>query len=316
MIFERKKLLEDLGGIEEPVVKNKEWLYLLEEETRNSIMIEGFFVDNKELKEVLSRSSNLTRSQKEAFNYFSTAKFVYGLGYQNYRENEFELTIPLIRQINKELGGEGEFRKGSITITGSKIEPPEFNLKEWVQLFVEYVKKSFSLNEEQFISALCVSHAFFEEIHPFEDGNGRTGRILLNYILISKGFPLVIIKGLKSNKEKYYSALEEIDKQHLKLFSEYKTKIPEKEFALKILNDTNPKSLKRIIESSLRESIDRMIIGKLLNKGEKLVPVSELLKQLGYKEGSHRKLIERGKIIAVKEKNTWFSTENIFDMFL
>ncbi|WP_457635632.1 hypothetical protein [Persephonella sp.] len=53
LILERKKLLDKLGGIPEPVIENKEWLYLLKEETRNSILIEGYFVDNEELEQAL-----------------------------------------------------------------------------------------------------------------------------------------------------------------------------------------------------------------------------------------------------------------------
>lgn len=316
MILERKRILEQLGGINEPVVKNKEWIYLLEEETRNSILIEGFFIDKNELKNVLNKGLSQTRSQQEAYNYFSTARFVYGLAYQNFKENEFYLNIPLIRQINKELGYTGEFRKGEVRIAGSGFIPPEFNLNDWLKCFVDFVNGFVSESDSDFIEKLCVSHAFFEEIHPFEDGNGRTGRILLNYILISKGYPLVIIKGVERDKQKYYKALEEIDNQHQALFTKFKTQVPHKEYVFEVLQKTKADQLKKMIENALRESMDRIILERLEQKGEKLKPVSELLSTRGYKEGSHRKLIERGKIIAVKKNNTWFSTENIVMKFL
>jgi len=60
-----------------------------------------------------------------------------------------------------------------------------------MKIYIDYVH---NINKN-FFNRICVSHAFFEEIHPFIDRNGRTGRILLNYILRSKGYPLVIIKG-------------------------------------------------------------------------------------------------------------------------
>jgi Fic family protein len=45
---------------------------------------------------------------------------------------------------------------------------------------------------------LCTSlakfHTYFEATHPFADGNGRTGRVLLNYILVAHGYPNIIIK--------------------------------------------------------------------------------------------------------------------------
>ncbi len=311
MIGKRKKLLEKFGGIKEPVVKNKEWLYLLEEETRNSILIEGFFIKKEDLKKVLSNGVGQTRTQKEALDYYTTARFIYGLGYQNFKENEFALTIPLIRQINKELGFSGSFRKGKVKITGANFSPPEFNVREWLECFVEFTNSFFQLNDNNFVEKLCVSHAFFEEIHPFDDGNGRTGRILLNYILISKGFPLVVIKGVNKSKERYYKALEEIDEQYKKVFEKYKATTPNKDNVLKMLEKTKAEKLKKIIENSLRENIDRIILERLEERGEQLQPVSELLSKYGYKEGSHRKLIERGKIIAIKKNNKWYSTEKI-----
>ncbi|WP_457626149.1 Fic family protein [Persephonella sp.] len=312
LILERKKILESLGGIPEPVIENKEWLYLLEEETRNSILIEGYFLDEEELEQVLAGNKPLSKSQEEAIKYFKTAKFIYGLAYENYKSKEFLFGIPLIRQINKELGFNGEFRKGKIKIAGAKFEPPENYIEDWLKIYIDYV---YSINGN-FFNNLSISHAFFEEIHPFIDGNGRTGRIILNYILISNGYPLVIIKGSDKNKQIYYKGLEEIDLQLSDLFTKYKNTLSDKEKVLAKLKETKSKILKNLILEGLRESLDRLIISKYKEKGEELKPVSKLLKNLGYSPESTRQLIKRGKIIAVKIKNTWYSTENLVKMLL
>jgi Fic family protein len=55
-------------------------------------------------------------------------------------------------------------------------------------------------------------HARFEQIHPFEDGNGRTGRILINAILLENGYPPLIIR--KTMRNSYFSALESFDNGH------------------------------------------------------------------------------------------------------
>jgi Fic family protein len=55
-------------------------------------------------------------------------------------------------------------------------------------------------------------HARFESIHPFEDGNGRTGRILLNAILLEHNYPPLIIR--KTARIAYFSSLEAFDKGH------------------------------------------------------------------------------------------------------
>ncbi len=312
LIIERKKLLDKLGGIPEPVIENKEWLYLLEEETRNSILIEGYFVNEEELEEALAGNKPTSKSQEEAVRYFKTARFIYNLAYENYKSNEFLFGIPLIRQINKELGFEGEFRKEKIKIVGAKFEPPENYINEWIRIYIEFVK---NINEK-FFNYLSISHTFFEEIHPFKDGNGRTGRILLNYILISKGYPLIIIKGTEKNRKIYYKGLEEIDNQLLTLFEEYKNSSPDKEKVLSKLKNTKSKILKNLILEALRESLDRLIIAKYEEKGTKVEPVSKLLKNLGYSPESTRQLIKRGKIIAVKRKNTWYSTKDLIKIFL
>ena len=312
LILERKKLLEKLGGIPEPVIENKEWLYLLEEETRNSILIEGYFVDEEELEQVLAGNKPVSKSQEEAIRYFKTAKFIYSLAYENYKSNEFLFGIALIRQINKELGFNGEFRKEKIKIAGAKFIPPENYIEEWVKVYIDYVN---SLNND-FFNQISVSHGFFEEIHPFKDGNGRTGRILLNYILISNGYPLVIIKGTDKSKQIYYKGLEEIDNQLSGLFTKYKNIPPDKYKVLEKLKEIKSNTLKKLILEALRESLDRLIVSKYEEKGAKLEPVSKLLKDLGYSPESTRQLIKRGKIIAVKIRKTWHSTEDLVKRFL
>lgn len=309
LIKERKIILEELGGLPPPVIKNKEWLYILEEETRNSILIEGFFLSEKELKKILKTNNPVSRDEEEALNYYKTANFIYGLGYENYKQNEFLFGIPLIRQINKELGYTGEFRKGEIKIAGAKFNPPKNYIEEWVSIFVDFVKyleKNFDFN------GLAVSHGFFEEIHPFDDGNGRTGRIILNYILVSKGYPPVILKGDEENKKKYYKALEEMDYCMKEIF----LRKPDKNEVIQKLKDIKISQLTELILESLKENLDKIILGIYERNGFKLEPVSELLKTLGYSPSSTRQLIKRGKIIAVKKENKWYSVRQIFDKLL
>ena len=63
-------------------------------------------------------------------------------------------------------------------------------------------------------------HGYFEYLHPFRDGNGRTGRIISNFILLRAGHPLLVIE-LKSRSQ-YISALKQIrtegTDEHLVLF--------------------------------------------------------------------------------------------------
>ena len=52
-------------------------------------------------------------------------------------------------------------------------------------------------------------HGWFENIHPFEDGNGRVGRFLMNIILVNRGYPPLIIR--KTQRISYFNALEDSD---------------------------------------------------------------------------------------------------------
>ena len=143
-IVERFDLLKRLGGLPEPEVINEEWLYILKEETRNSILIEGFFVSEEELEEVLASGKPLKRSQEEALNYYRAARFLYGLAYENYRSRKFFFGIPLIRQTSKAIGAKGEYRKGDSRITGAKIAPPPgLFVNDWIALFEEHVNQGF-----------------------------------------------------------------------------------------------------------------------------------------------------------------------------
>src|SRR4030066_996463 len=307
IISERFDLLKRLGGLPEPEVINEEWLYILREETRNSILMKGFFVSEEELKEVLASGKPLKRSQEEALNYYRAARFLYGLAYENYRSTKFFFGIPLIRQTSKEVGAKGEYRKGDSRITGAKIVPPPgLFVNDCIVLFEEYVNQGF--NGGDFIGYLAKQHVILETVHPFDDGNGRTGRIILNYLLISAGYPPVILKGDEENKKKYYKALEQGDSVLRRL-----TEIQfSRQDVRNALEDMNAFLLEDLMMESLRVGIDRMLTRLLEKKeGMKLKPAKEVGKVLNYSPDSIRTLISRGKFIAVKRGKEWLTHEKL-----
>ena len=101
----------------------------------------------------------------------------------------------------------GEYRNEPMFITGSKIKPPSADKveKEIAKLFV-WLKKN--KNKIYPIELASEFHARFEEIHPFNDGNGRTGREILNVMLNNNSYPRAIIN--LENRESYIALIERV----------------------------------------------------------------------------------------------------------
>lgn len=89
-----------------------------------------------------------------------------------------------------------------------KTTPPEKVADEMQKLINDYE------NQENLhpLQRAALFHGRFEQIHPFEDGNGRVGRLLTAIILLKQGYPPLIIR--KSHRLAYFSALEAFDNKH------------------------------------------------------------------------------------------------------
>ena len=75
----------------------------------------------------------------------------------------------------------------------------------------ELLNELYEIPNEKALTAAAYFHSKFENIHPFAEGNGRTGRLLMNYFLVTHNHPPIIIH--EEDKQKYYAALESWDKE-------------------------------------------------------------------------------------------------------
>jgi Fic family protein len=114
-------------------------------------------------------------------------------------------------------GTPGEFRQKQNWIGGVKIDqalfvpPPAENVPGCMNDLIsmlQYRPAEEDPLEIPIVTRMAVVHAQFEAIHPFIDGNGRVGRILLPLMLAAEGYPPVYLAGyLKDNQREYYDAL-------------------------------------------------------------------------------------------------------------
>ena len=75
----------------------------------------------------------------------------------------------------------------------------------------ELLEELQEIKPDKALTAAAYFHAKFENIHPFADGNGRTGRLAMNYLLVLNGHPPVIIH--EEDRREYYEALEAWDRR-------------------------------------------------------------------------------------------------------
>ena len=148
------------------------------------------------------REINEVLNHKKAFDYF--------LKYQEDITKDFicELHKLVVENTLKpELKSQtGKYRNVQVYIRGTNWLPPKPKevASEIKSLLTWYSKNKKKLNP---LVVACYFHAGFETIHPFVDGNGRVGRLLLNFILHKNKYPMINIPN--SQKHLYYKSLEE-----------------------------------------------------------------------------------------------------------
>ncbi|HLD98378.1 MAG TPA: Fic family protein [Candidatus Nanoarchaeia archaeon] len=166
------------------------------EEARN-LLQEGLTPKDKTLREIY----DLQNSEKVFFEILNSKKEL---------SHEFIINIhdKLIENIDLRKG----YRATDIKVIRSNFDatPAPYVKADMDVLLKWYEKNKNSLHP---IVLATIFHHKFEKIHPFMDGNGRTGRMLLNYILIKNNYPPLIVH--KKTRKEYLESLRNADKSSL-----------------------------------------------------------------------------------------------------
>ncbi len=175
----------------------------------NTTSLEGNTITLKEAEKLLlDQRTPKDRTLREVYDLQNTKTVFF-----NYYE-----TIPksfsheLIQKIHSSLIDKIDVRKGYRT-QDIRVTKSRFNSSpaQYVKTDMGILLKWFVENKNKFhpLVLAILFHHKFEKIHPFFDGNGRTGRMLVNIILLQYGYPPLIIR--KKNRKQYLDNLSKAD---------------------------------------------------------------------------------------------------------
>jgi Fic family protein len=106
----------------------------------------------------------------------------------------------------------GRFRSNEVIIKNSSHKPPSFLfVEEHIDEMFKWMNRNAHKHSPLVMAAIL--HHWLTWIHPFSDGNGRTARLFLDFFLLQKGYPEIIVKI--ADRDRYYDALIEADKGNI-----------------------------------------------------------------------------------------------------
>ena len=289
-----------IGGLPEPTVFQDVWTDIWIEETHNSTAIEGNTLRRKQIQllledGVVSGSAHELKEWLEAKAYGEAARWAYQAAFEARFSGESVVTETNIRRIHHIIVESvwvhfppdglrrdetpGGYRTGEIEPLRVGLRPPAKSLIS--SLIGDWVKAANNDPPSDWhpIEHLAALHAEFERIHPFPDGNGRAGRLVLSALLVQHGYPPAII--YKGERKRYLNRLERAD-------------------------NGDPGPLGELLARSVREGIYRFLVPSLAG------PLSVVpLAGLADNELSRSALVaaaQRGRLRANKYSGAWYST--------
>jgi len=212
-----KKEIEEFRKFEKPIkiehLQKLDWLRFTENFTYNTNAIEGSTIALGEVKDLIEKRE--TPDDADDLETLGVAKAINFI-----KSTKVKLSLELIRKLHflcfeKTKSFAGKLRKvevvirdryGNIVHQGASAK----EVRELLQNLVKWYGKHRNKYPPLLLAALI--HNEFENIHPFQDGNGRVGRLLLNYVLIKHRYPPINIRV--GDRQRYYRILQAFEKKN------------------------------------------------------------------------------------------------------
>jgi Fic family protein len=279
-------LREHLGGLPRAVEADQILRQIWIDDVHNSTAIEGNTMTRAQVENLVERrqASGSLVENLDVEGYARAADWAY----QNARDYR-GVPVAVLSELHKIAIGlawaveppptrdqPGAWRTGGVRIRAVQVSIPALvpaDLGAWSQ-------STSDLAGRHPIVHAAAHHAWLERIHPFTDGNGRAGRLVLNFMLLQHGYPPAVI--LASQRRRYLQALEKAD-------------------------ESNVNPLAEVVARAVHDTLNRLLIPNLAGDA-KLVPLSALAVGTAYSPAYLRGLVLSGRLHAVRDGKLWLSS--------
>jgi len=302
------ELRDRTGGLPNPLEAEGIWTAIWFQEAHHSTAIEGNTLVLKQVERLLSDGVAVGNKELKEYlevqGYADAARWVYGQALDSGGWTSGQLlTMTEVRQVHRmalepvwgvaphpgatEREAPGSFREHDIQpFPGGMVPPSWIEVPAALSTWLEEVSNV--AGQARPIEALAGVHGAFERIHPFLDGNGRTGRLLLNLMLVRLGYAPAII--YTRDRARYLQALRSAD-------------------------GGDPGPLGELLARAVLDNLYRFIVPAVAGPG-RLVPLAALARS-DVTEGALRTAANRGRLRAQKgDDGHWRSTRAWADEYL
>jgi Fic family protein len=169
--------------------------------TYNTNAIEGSTITFEEVREIIQDKIAPNKPLRDVKETEAHSKVFLGM-----LEKRNKMTVGLLLKWHQDIFGEtkpdvsGKYRDYLVRV-GSYLAPDWQDISNLMEELIKFIHKNKKMDPVELSSR---AHYRFEKIHPFGDGNGRIGRLLMNHILWNSGYPMLIIEYKK--RKSYYKA--------------------------------------------------------------------------------------------------------------